>query len=57
MAVPEALLSGDHKRIAQWRRRKALEKTWKNRPDLLAGANLDEEQQEWLEELPGRNKS
>ena len=57
MAVPEALLSGDHKRIAQWRRRKALEKTWKNRPDLLAGATLDEEQQEWLEELPERNKS
>ncbi|MGH9782973.1 MAG: tRNA (guanosine(37)-N1)-methyltransferase TrmD [Terriglobia bacterium] len=56
MAVPEVLLSGDHKRIAQWRRRKALEKTWKNRPDLLAGAILDEEQQAWLAELPERNK-
>jgi len=56
MAVPEVLLSGDHKRIAQWRRRKALEKTWKHRPELLAGATLDEEQQGWLAEL-GWNKS
>jgi tRNA (guanine37-N1)-methyltransferase len=57
MAVPEALLSGDHKRIAQWRRRKALEKTWRNRPDLLAGAILDAEQQEWLAELQGQDRS
>jgi len=33
--VPEVLLSGDHQRIAEWRRRKALEKTKKRRPDLL----------------------
>ena len=54
MAVPDALLSGDHKRIAQWRRRKALEKTWRNRPDVLARAILDPEQQEWLTELQGQ---
>ena len=54
MAVPDALLSGDHKRIAQWRRRKALEKTWRNRPDLLSRAILDQEQQEWLAELQGQ---
>ncbi|HEV8682006.1 MAG TPA: tRNA (guanosine(37)-N1)-methyltransferase TrmD [Actinomycetota bacterium] len=35
LAVPEALLSGDHARIAEWRRRAALEKTRRNRPDLL----------------------
>ncbi len=35
MAVPEILLSGDHARIAEWRRRTALEKTKRNRPDLL----------------------
>ena len=35
LAVPEPLLSGDHARIAQWRREAALEKTRKNRPDLL----------------------
>jgi tRNA (guanine37-N1)-methyltransferase len=36
LAVPEILLSGDHARIADWRRRAALEKTRRNRPDLLA---------------------
>lgn len=51
MAAPEILLSGDHRRIREWRRRKALEKTWKNRPDLLAGMTLDTEQRQWLAEL------
>ena len=54
MAVPDVLLSGDHQRIAQWRRRKALEKTWRNRPDLLSRVILDDEQQQWLAELQGR---
>lgn len=35
MKVPEVLLSGDHGRIAQWRRRQALERTRMWRPDLL----------------------
>jgi tRNA (guanine37-N1)-methyltransferase len=51
LTVPEALLSGDHKRIREWRRRKALEKTFRNRPDLLAGATLDTKQREWLDEM------
>ena len=34
--VPQVLLSGDHKKIAQWRQKKALERTRKKRPDLLA---------------------
>jgi len=51
MAVPEVLLSGDHKRVRQWRRRKALEKTWRNRPELLAEIALDQEQQQWLMDL------
>jgi tRNA (guanine37-N1)-methyltransferase len=34
MEVPEALLSGDHARIARWRQEAAREKTRKNRPDL-----------------------
>jgi tRNA (guanine37-N1)-methyltransferase len=33
--VPDVLLSGDHARIAEWRRRKALERTRERRPDLL----------------------
>jgi tRNA (guanine37-N1)-methyltransferase len=35
MAVPAVLLSGDHAEIERWRRKAALEKTRRNRPDLL----------------------
>ena len=35
LKVPEILLSGDHKKISEWRQKKALEITKKNRPDLL----------------------
>jgi len=38
--VPAVLLSGDHARIARWRRRQALWVTWRQRPDLLAEAGL-----------------
>jgi tRNA (guanine37-N1)-methyltransferase len=40
MKVPEILLSGDHRKIAQWRREKALERTKKWRPDLLKDNNF-----------------
>jgi tRNA (guanine37-N1)-methyltransferase len=33
--VPEVLLSGDHAKVAEWRRRMALERTRERRPDLL----------------------
>lgn len=36
MDVPEVLTSGDHGRIARWRREQALARTAKRRPDLLA---------------------
>jgi len=35
MKVPDVLLSGDHKKISEWRRQMALERTKKHRPDLL----------------------
>ncbi len=35
MKVPDILLSGDHGKIAEWRRQQALERTKKQRPDLL----------------------
>lgn len=35
MRVPDVLLSGDHKKIAEWRRMEALKKTEEVRPDLL----------------------
>ena len=37
--VPDVLLSGNHKKIAEWRRGKSLEITKKNRPDLLKDKN------------------
>ncbi len=37
MRVPEVLLSGNHAEIERWRREAALEKTRRNRPDLLEG--------------------
>jgi tRNA (guanine37-N1)-methyltransferase len=41
MKVPDILLSGDHGKIAQWRRQQALERTKKHRPDLLKGNNKE----------------
>lgn len=35
MKVPDILLSGDHAKIAEWRKQKSIERTRKNRPDLL----------------------
>ena len=40
--VPEVLMSGNHEEIRRWRREKALEKTQRNRPDLLADAGLND---------------
>jgi tRNA (guanine37-N1)-methyltransferase len=47
--VPEVLLSGHHAEIARWRRRAALKKTARNRPDLLQQTTLDEQDRAWLE--------
>ena len=49
--VPEVLLSGDHARIARWRREQAVRRTWQRRPDLLAKASLTEEDLRFLEGL------
>ena len=46
--VPEVLLSGHHAEIRRWRRQQALRRTWERRPDLLASAQLDEEERGWL---------
>ena len=49
--VPEVLLSGNHEEIRRWRRQRALEKTWRRRPDLLAGFPLSDEERSWLDAL------
>lgn len=50
-AVPQVLLSGHHAEVRRWRKREALRRTLDRRPDLLAGASLDDEEQEILETL------
>jgi tRNA (guanine37-N1)-methyltransferase len=47
--VPAVLLSGDHARIARWRRSQALWRTWRSRPDLLAQAALTADDRKLLE--------
>jgi len=51
MAVPEVLVSGNHDEIRRWRRRRALEKTLRNRPDLLEQMVLTKQDKDLLAEL------
>ena len=46
--VPGVLLSGHHAEIRRWRREAALQRTKERRPDLLATAELDADEREWL---------
>lgn len=48
--VPDVLLSGDHARIARWRRMQALGRTAERRPDLLEGRALSKTDRALLEE-------
>jgi tRNA (guanine37-N1)-methyltransferase len=49
--VPEVLLSGNHSAISIWRKKEALRRTSLRRPDLLAKANLSDEDKKLLEEI------
>ncbi len=51
MTVPEVLVSGNHEEIRRWRRREALEKTVRNRPDLLDRVTLSAEDKEFIAQL------
>jgi tRNA (guanine37-N1)-methyltransferase len=53
MKVPEVLVNGNHEDIKRWRRRSALEKTLRNRPDLLDQKQLSREDKELLAEIAG----
>jgi tRNA (guanine37-N1)-methyltransferase len=56
LSVPEILLSGDHAKIARWRRNEALRRTWKRRPDLLQNADLTPQDQEFLQSLRDKGR-
>jgi len=55
MRVPEVLLSGNHAKISQWRREQQLVITRRNRPDLLAKANLSKKDLAFLEDMDKQN--
>ena len=51
--VPEVLVSGNHEQIRRWRRREALQKTVRNRPDLLERLPLSAEDKEIIAQAEG----
>lgn len=55
--VPDILLSGDHERIARWRREQALRRTVQRRPDLLGKAELSKSDQKFLDQMEHENSS
>ncbi len=48
--VPEVLMGGNHEQIRRWRRKMALAKTLRNRPDLFSAAHLTDEDIALLDE-------
>src|SRR5216117_1453091 len=48
--VPAVLRSGDHARIARWRRVQALWVRWRTRPELLKGAHLTSDERQVVEQ-------
>jgi tRNA (guanine37-N1)-methyltransferase len=55
-AVPEVLVSGDHKRIRSWRLKQSLARTRKRRPDLLAHRGVTAEEAQLLTEIVGEEQ-
>jgi tRNA (guanine37-N1)-methyltransferase len=51
LKVPDVLVEGHHARVARWRRKEGLRRTWYKRPDLLFKATLTEEERYWLAEF------
>jgi len=57
LKVPAVLFSGDHKKIERWRRKKALQKTARRRPDLVGADTLSPEDRDLLEEIPNERNN
>jgi tRNA (guanine37-N1)-methyltransferase len=55
LTVPEILLSGDHGKIAKWRREQSLLRTYNKRPDMLVKAELNEHDLKFLKSLKDRD--
>ncbi|WP_332237444.1 tRNA (guanosine(37)-N1)-methyltransferase TrmD [Sporolactobacillus sp. KGMB 08714] len=55
MTVPDVLMSGNHEKIAEWRRKESLRRTFLRRPDLLTGRAFSQKETEWLAEFRREN--
>lgn len=51
LTVPDVLLSGDHAKINRWRRDRALELTWRRRPEMLKSVELDKKDRLFMQRL------
>jgi len=57
MKVPDVLMCGNHDDIRRWRRQKALEKTVRNRPDLLAAVALTDDDKKLLAKIQRQDEN
>jgi tRNA (guanine37-N1)-methyltransferase len=51
VSVPDVLMSGHHENIRKFRRRMAIEKTLRNRPDMIETADMTEEDKKIIDEI------
>lgn len=51
MQVPEVLLSGNHERIAEWRHKESLRRTFLRRPDMLEKRIYTDQERKWISEF------
>ncbi len=51
MKVPDVLLSGNHAKIEEWRKKESLRRTYMRRADLLEGREWSKQEQQWLREF------
>ncbi|XUX00267.1 MAG: tRNA (guanosine(37)-N1)-methyltransferase TrmD [Dehalogenimonas sp.] len=57
LPVPEVLLSGNHAKIAKWRRKESLKRTFERRPDLMENVALSKTDQKLLAEIKSESDS
>lgn len=56
MKVPDVLMSGNHAKIADWKGKESLRRTYERRPDLLDNYPLSNQQKVWLNEIKAESK-
>ena len=56
LKVPDVLLSGNHQKIATWRRSQSLTRTVQSRPDLLENADLSPQERNYIKNVQGAGR-